>query len=426
MNFRDVTTAPCIANKMDTQTMSLDIQKIRADFPILSQTVYGKPLVYFDNGATTQKPKVVIDKITKLLTDQYSSIHRGVHYLSEQSTEMYEQARRTVQKYINAKHSQEIIFTSGATGSINTVAFSFGEKYVHEGDEIIISGMEHHSNIVPWQMLCERKKAKLVVIPFNNDGELIIDTYKKLINKRTKLVAVNHTSNTLGTINPVKQIIEIAHQASVPVLIDGAQAIQHMKVDVQDLDCDFYVFSGHKVYGPTGIGILYGKEKLLYDIPPYQGGGDMVDCVTFEHTTYNALPFKFEAGTSNFISAIGLGTALDYLESIGLDKLAEHEHQLLLYATEKLQKIDGLRIYGNARNKISIISFLIDNIHPYDMGMILDKMGIAVRTGSHCTQPLLEKYEIEGTIRASMVFYNTFEEIDSFVDAVKKAKTMLS
>lgn len=402
------------------------IQKIRSDFPILSQTVYGKPLVYLDNGATTQKPKVVIDKITRLFAEQYSSIHRGVHYLSEQSTEMYEQARRIVQKYINAAYSQEIIFTSGATGSINAVAFSFGEKYVHEGDEIIISGMEHHSNIVPWQMLCERKKAKLKVIPFTNEGELRLDVYRTMINDRTRLVAVNHVSNTLGTINPVKEIIDIAHAASVPVLLDGAQAIQHTQVDVQALDCDFYVFSGHKVYGPTGVGVLYGKQKLLYDIPPYQGGGDMVDCVTFEHTTYNELPFKFEAGTSNFVSAIGLGTALEYLQSLSLEKIAAYEHQLLEYATRKLTEIEGLRIYGTARDKISIISFLVNDIHPYDMGMILDKMGIAVRTGTHCTQPLLEQYQIEGTVRASMVFYNTFEEVDYLVDAVKKAKDMLS
>jgi cysteine desulfurase/selenocysteine lyase len=402
------------------------IQKIRSDFPILSQTVYGKPLVYFDNGATTQKPNVVIDKVTRLFAEQYSSIHRGVHYLSEQSTEMYEQARRTVQKYINAAFSQEIIFTSGATGSINAVAFSFGEKYVHEGDEIIISAMEHHSNIVPWQMLCERKKARLKIIPFTEEGELRLDVFKSLITERTKLVAVNHVSNTLGTINPVKEIIDIAHAASVPVLLDGAQAIQHVQVDVQALDCDFYVFSGHKVYGPTGVGVLYGKQKLLYDIPPYQGGGDMVDCVTFEHTTYNELPFKFEAGTSNFVSAIGLGTALEYLQSLGLEKIALYEHQLLEYATKRLKEIEGLRIYGNARDKISIISFLVNDIHPYDMGMILDKMGIAVRTGTHCTQPLLDQYQIEGTVRASMVFYNTFEEVDFLVDAVKKATDMLS
>lgn len=402
-----------------------DIQKIRSDFPILSQTVYGKPLIYFDNGATTQKLQSVIDKITRLYTDQYSSIHRGVHYLSEQSTEMYEQARRTIQHYINAAYSHEIIFTSGATGAINTIAFSFGEKYVNAGDEIIISGMEHHSNIVPWQMMCERKKAVLKVIPFTPDGELKLDVFKQLLNKRTKLVAVNHVSNTLGTINPVKDIIDIAHAGSVPVLLDGAQAIQHMQVDVRELNCDFYAFSGHKVYGPTGIGVLYGKQQWLYDLPPYQGGGDMVDCVTFDHTTYNDLPFKFEAGTSNFISAIGLGTALEYLQSLGLEEIAKYEHDLLLYATEKLQKIDGLKIYGNAKNKIAIISFLVDNIHPYDMGMILDKMGIAVRTGSHCTQPLLQQYEIEGTIRASMVFYNTFEEVDYLVEAVKKAKAML-
>lgn len=406
--------------------MHFDSHKIRADFPVLSQTVYGKPLVYFDNGATTQKPKVVIDKLTQLLSEQYSSIHRGVHYLSEQSTEMYENARRIIQKYMNAMYSQEIIFTSGTTGSINTVAFSFGERYVKEGDEIIISAMEHHSNIVPWQMMCERKKAKLKVIPISDAGELLMDEYKKLLSSRTKLVAVNHVSNSLGTVNPIKEIISLAHENGSLALIDGAQAIQHIKVDVQELDCDFYAFSGHKVYGPTGIGVLYGKQKLLYDMPPYQGGGDMVDCVTFEKTTYNELPFKFEAGTSNFVSAIGLGTAIEYLDSLNLNLVGNYEHELLEYATRNLLEIDGLRIYGNARNKISILSFLVNSIHPYDMGMILDKMGIAVRTGTHCTQPLMDRFEIMGTIRASLVFYNTFEEVDKLVEGVEKAKTMLS
>lgn len=405
--------------------MSLDLTKIRQDFPILSQQVYGKPLVYFDNGATTQKPRVVIDAINALHIENNSSIHRGVHYLSEQMTEMYEESRKKVQEYIHANHSQEIIFTSGTTGSINAVAFCFGEQYVKEGDEIIISGLEHHSNIVPWQMMCDRKKAILKVIPINDDGEIMMDEYKKLLSAKTKLVAVNHVSNSLGTINPVKEIAALAHQAGAKVLVDGAQGIQHSKVDVQDMDCDFYAFSGHKIYGPTGIGVLYGKEELLREMPPYQGGGDMVECVTFEKTTYNDLPFKFEAGTSNFIGAIGLGVAIDYVKSVGLEEIAAYEHKLLQYATEKLQQIDGMRIYGNAKNKISILSFLIGNIHPYDMGMILDKMGIAVRTGTHCTQPVMDRFHIEGTTRASMAFYNTIEEIDVLVNALMKAKQML-
>jgi cysteine desulfurase / selenocysteine lyase len=405
--------------------VSFDIIKIRHDFPILSEKVYGKPLVYFDNGATTQKPLVVIDVINKLHRESNSSIHRGVHYLSEQMTDKYETARRTVQEFIHAEHSQEIIFTSGTTGSINAVAFSFGERYVRPGDEIIVSTMEHHSNIVPWQMMCDRKNAKLKVIPMDDNGELLLDEYKKLLTSKTRLVAVNHVSNSLGTINPIKEIIELAHGAGASVLIDGAQGIQHNPVDVQTLDCDFYVFSGHKIYGPTGIGVLYGKEKLLYDMPPYQGGGDMVECVSFEKTSYNDLPFKFEAGTSNFISAIGLGVAIDYVKSIGLNVIAAHEHELLVYATRKLNLIERLRLYGNAKNKISILSFLIGEIHPYDMGMILDKMGVAVRTGTHCTQPVMDRFQIEGTIRASLAFYNTFEEIDILCEALAKAKQML-
>lgn len=405
--------------------MTFDVQKIRQDFPILSRKVYGKPLVYFDNGATTQKPNVVRETINRLYLEQNASIHRGVHYLSEQTSELYENSRIKVQEFINAGFSQEVIFTSGATGSINAVAFSFGEAFIRPGDEIIISGMEHHSNIVPWQMMCERKGAKLKVIPFTEDAELMLDEYKKLLTNKTRLVAVTQVSNSLGTVNPIKEIIEMAHDANARVLIDGAQAIQHGNIDVQALDCDFYAFSGHKIYGPTGIGVLYGKEKLLYDMPPYQGGGDMVECVTFEKTSYNNLPFKFEAGTSNYIGAIGLGSALDYVKGVGLDNIATYERQLLDYATEKLRQIDGLRIYGNAKNKISIISFLVGDIHPYDMGMVLDKMGIAVRTGTHCTQPVMDRFEIEGTVRASMVFYNTFEEIDRLYEAVLKAKQML-
>jgi cysteine desulfurase / selenocysteine lyase len=407
------------------KNMNFDIQKIRADFPILSQTVYSKPLVYFDNGATTQKPRQVIDRIDKLHREQNSSIHRGVHYLSEQMTDLYEGARRTIQEFIHAEYSQEIIFTAGTTASINTVAFSFGERFVKEGDEIIVSGLEHHSNLVPWQMLCERKNAKLRIIPFSDAGELLLDEYRKLLSNKTRLVAVNQVSNSLGTINPVKEIIDKAHAAGAYVLIDGAQSIQHGNVDVRALDCDFYAFSGHKIYGPTGIGVLYGKEKLLNDLPPYQGGGDMVDCVSYEKTTYNALPFKFEAGTSNYIGAIGLGAAIDYIKSIGVENIARYEHELLQYTTDKLGNIDGLRIYGTAKNKVSILSFLIENIHPYDMGMILDKMGIAVRTGTHCTMPVMDHFGIEGTIRASMVFYNTFEEVDKLYEGLIKAKQML-
>jgi cysteine desulfurase/selenocysteine lyase len=406
--------------------MSLDINKIRQDFPILQTKVYNKPLVYLDNGATTQKPLIVTDKLNELNSLKNSSIHRGIHHLSEQMTDAYENAREIVREFINAKSKSEIIFTSGATGSINMAAFSFGEKYVHEGDEIIISEMEHHSNIVPWQMLCERKKAKLKIIPFDENGELILEKYKILFSYKTRLVSVTQASNSLGTVNPVKELIEIAHQHNVPVLIDGAQAIQHGEVDVQELDADFYAFSGHKVFGPTGIGVLYGKEELLDKIPPYQGGGDMVDCVRFEKTSYNILPFKFEAGTSNYIGAIGLGEALKYVKNIGIKEIAQHEKHLLNYCTEKLQSIDGLKIYGNAPDKISVISFLFQGIHPYDTGMILDKMGISVRTGTHCTQPVMDHFNISGTIRASMVFYNSEDDIDRFFEALVTARNMLS
>ena len=402
----------------------LQTEQIRKDFPILSQKIYGKPIIYFDNGATTQKPQVVIDTINRFYSEKNSSIHRGVHLLSEKSTEAYEQARETVRQFINASSSNEIIFTSGATGSINAVAFSFGEKYISAKNEIIISEMEHHSNIVPWQMLCERKGSKLKIIPFTPEGELDIDQYKKLFSENTKLVAVTHVSNTLGTINPVKEMVKLAHDHGIPVLIDGAQAIQHGHVDVRDIDCDFYAFSGHKVYAPNGIGVLYGKEKWLDEMPPYQGGGDMIDCVTFEKTTYNVLPFKFEAGTTNYSGAIGLKVALDYISSVGLDKIAIHELELLEYATAKLKKIKGLEIYGNARKKISIISFLLENIHQYDAGMVLDKLGIAVRTGAHCNQPVMDFYNISGTLRASMVFYNTKEEIDRLYEGLLKVKEM--
>jgi cysteine desulfurase/selenocysteine lyase len=406
--------------------MGFNINQIRSDFPILQQQVYNKPLVYLDNGATTHKPSVVIETLRELQELHYSSIHRGLHFLSEQMTGRYEAARETVRDFINAASSNEIIFTSGATGSINAVAFSMGEKFVREGDQILISEMEHHSNIVPWQMLCERKGAQLMVIPFDNQGELILDTLDSLLTDRTRIVALAHASNSLGTINQVKEVIRRAHQRKIPVLLDGAQMVQHGEVDVQDLDCDFYVFSSHKIFGPTGSGVLYGKEALLEELPPYQGGGDMVDQVTFEGTTYNTLPFKFEAGTTNFMGAIGLATALEYLMSVGIEGIANYEKELIGYTLKKLRGIEGLRLIGNANDRISVFSFLLENIHPYDAGMILDKMGIAVRTGTHCTQPVMDHFGISGTIRASLVFYNTMEEVDMLIEGIEKTMQMLS
>ncbi len=403
-----------------------DVDKIREDFPVLKQLVYGKPLVYFDNGATTQKPRQVIDTVNCVLLQLNSNIHRGVHILSEQSSELYENARHTIQDFIHANLSQEVIFTSGATGSINAIAFSFGERYVQEDDEVIVSEMEHHANIVPWQMMCERKRAKLKVIPFNETGELDMEAYRNLFSQKTKIVAVAHISNTLGTINPVKEIIQIAHDHEVPVLVDGAQAIQHVDVDVQDMDCDFYVFSGHKIYGPTGVGVLYGKSKWLYEIPPYQGGGDMVDCVKFERTTYNDLPFKFEAGTTNYIGAIGLASAIEYIRTTGFSDIQAYEEDLKEYALQRLQSIPGLTIYGTSKHKIGIFSFLLNGIHPYDAGMLLDKMGIAVRTGTHCTQPVMDHFDVDGTVRASLAMYNTREEIDIFCAGLEKVKKMFS
>jgi len=404
--------------------MSLDINKIRADFPILNQKIYGKDYIYLDNGATTQKPQQVIDVVTHFYQHSNSNIHRGVHYLSEQATLAYEGVRKKIQTFIHAEHEHEIIFTKGTTDSINLVAFSFGERYIKEGDEIIISAMEHHSNIVPWQMLCERKNAILKVIPFDKNGELELDEIDALFTKNTKILAITHISNSMGTINPIKEIIRKAHQAGVPVLIDGAQSIQHGKIDVQDLDCDFFAFSGHKIYAETGIGVLYAKEKYLKEMPPYQGGGDMVDRVTFEKTTYLDAPFKFEAGTPNYVGAISLGAAIDYLLEIGLDNIVEYEAELLKYATEKLLAIDDLIIYGNAKKKSSVISFLIKNIHHYDTGMILDKMGIAVRTGTHCTQPVMDVLEITGTVRASFAFYNTKNDVDKLVEGILRVKKM--
>ena len=401
-----------------------DISDIRKDFPILSRKVYDKPLVYFDNGATTQKPQVVIDAVDEVLTSYNSNIHRGIHALSDKASEEYEMAREKVRSFINAGKKEEIIFTSGTTGSINAVAFSFGERYIGRGDEIIVSNLEHHANIVPWQMMCARKNAKLRVIPINDNGEVLFDEYLKLLSQKTKLVAVTQASNALGTILPVKKIISAAHSMDIPVLIDGAQGIQHGIVDVLDMNADFYVFSGHKIYGPTGIGVLYGKEKWLSEMPPYQGGGDMVESVTFEKTTYNVLPFKFEAGTMNFPAAIGMAAALDYVTAMGREMIKEREMGLLKYATEKLSQIAGLRIYGNSDNKISTVSFLLKDIHMYDTGMILDKLGVAVRTGTHCAQPVMDRFGISGTVRVSMCFYNTYEEIDILIAGLAKVKSM--
>lgn len=403
----------------------LDIQKIRADFPILSQTVNGKPLVYFDNGATSQKPQIVIDAEVKYYQEINANIHRGVHTLSQLATDAYEISRGKVKDHINAKHAHEVLFTSGTTHGINLVTNGFA-SILKPGDEVIVSSLEHHSNIVPWQMLCEKTGAVLKVIPMNENGELIIEEFDALLSEKTKVVTVNHISNALGIINPIKYIIDKAHAVGSAVLIDGAQAVPHLKPNVQELDCDFYAFSGHKMCGPTGTGILYGKEEWLNKLPPYQGGGEMIKEVTFEKTTYADLPHKFEAGTPNIAGGIVLGTAIDYLNNIGFENIQEYEHELLEYATKRLSEIEGLRIYGTGKNKASVVSFNIDGIHPYDIGSIIDKLGIAVRTGHHCAQPIMNFFCIPGTIRASFSFYNTKEEIDLMVDAVKKAQTMLS
>jgi len=402
-----------------------DINKIRSDFPVLSSEVYGKQLVYFDNGATTQKPESVIKTITEAYSTYYSNIHRGVHALSDISSEKYEAAREKIRSFINASSKEEIVFTAGTTASINLVAFSFGERYISSGDEILVSTLEHHANIVPWQMMCERRNASLMVIPVNDDGTIRLEELDYLLSERTKIVAVTQVSNALGVIVPVKKIIEKAHDKNIPVLVDGAQGIQHGKVDLQELDCEFYVFSAHKVYGPTGIGVLYGKREWLEEMPPYQGGGDMVDRVTFKETTYNKLPFKFEAGTANFVGAIGLAAALDYIESIGMENIVRQESELAEYAGSRFKDIGGIRVFGNIKEKISIMSFLIDKVHPYDAGMILDKMGIAVRTGTHCAQPIMTRFGIDGTIRASMCFYNTKEEVDMLIEGIEKVKTMM-
>ncbi len=402
----------------------LEVQNVRKEFPILLQEVNGKRLVYFDNGATSQKPNVVIDAINNYYKEINANIHRGVHYLSQVATDSYELSRKKIQAHLNAKHDFEIIFTSGTTESINLVAHSFS-ALLQPGDEIIVSHLEHHSNIVPWQMVCEKTKAVLKIIPIDNNGELIMSAYEELLSDKTKIVAVNNVSNALGIVNPIKEIIVKAHKYGAAVLIDGAQAVAHLRPDVQDLDCDFYVFSGHKMCGPTGVGVLYGKQEWLEKMPPYKGGGEMIKEVTFEKTTYADLPHKFEAGTPNIAGGIGLGVAIDYLNEVGFKNIHEYEKELLNYATNRLLEIEGIEIYGNVENKVSVISFNVKNIHPYDVGSIIDKLGIAVRTGHHCAQPIMAHFGIPGTIRASLSFYNTKEEIDYMIDALKKAQQML-
>ncbi len=408
----------------NASTRKFNVREIRQDFPALRQQVYGKNLIYFDNGATSQKPQMVLDAINQYYSMDNANIHRGVHHLSQKATSEYEDARETVRRFINAEKKEEIIFTKGTTDGINLVASSFGEL-LSAGDEIIISAMEHHSNIVPWQMLAERKKLTLKVIPINKRGELLLEEYQNLLSPKTKLVAVTHISNSLGTINPVEQIIEAAHAVGAKVLIDGAQSVQHTKVDMLAMNCDFFVFSGHKVFGPTGIGVLYGKEAILDEMPPYQGGGDMIAKVTFERTTYNELPFKFEAGTPHIAGGICLGTALNYLSRFDPKELEEYERDLTEYAQEMLETFENITLIGTAKNKTSVVSFAVQGIHPFDIGTLLDKQGIAVRTGHHCTQPLMDFYQVPGTVRASFAFYNTREEIDQFIAAVEKSISML-
>jgi len=416
-----------VINSITEVKRKFNVEEVRNDFPILKRLVNGKPLIYLDNAATTQKPQTVIDAITHYYTYDNANIHRGLYFLSELATEQYENARLKVKEFINAISASEIIFVRGTTEAINLVASTLCRtKYFKEGDEIIISNMEHHSNIVPWQLIRDRKNIQLKVIPINDAGELDLDAFKKLITEKTKLVSVVHISNTLGTINPVKEIIKIAHSHNIPVLIDGAQAMSHLKIDVQELDADFYVFSGHKVFGPTGIGVLYGKTEYLEMMPPYQGGGDMIRTVTFEKTTFEDIPRKFEAGTPNIAGGIGLGAAIDYLNQFDRSELIAYENSLLEYATQKLSEVEGLHIIGTAKNKASVISFIIDGIHPYDIGTIIDTDGIAIRTGHHCTQPIMKRFNIPATARASFSFYNTKEEIDKFVESLKKVKQMFA
>jgi cysteine desulfurase / selenocysteine lyase len=399
---------------------SFDVQAVRRDFPILATKVRGKRLVYLDNAATTQKPQAVIDRLVRYYTHENSNVHRGVHFLSEVATAAYENARTTVTRFINARTEKEIVFTRGTTESINLVVQSWGRKNVGAGDEVIITAIEHHSNIVPWQMLCEEKGAKLRVVPVNDQGEVVMDEYARMLNERVKIVAVGHASNALGTINPVKKMAALAHAAGALILIDGAQGVPHLPVDVHDLDADFYAFSGHKVYGPTGVGVLYGREALLEAMPPWQGGGDMILSVSFDKTTYNALPYKFEAGTPNIEGVIGLAAALDYIGGLGLENIAAHEHDLLLYATRRLQEVEGVRIIGTAAEKASVISFVLEGVHPHDIGTVLDQEGVAIRTGHHCAQPLMMRFNVPATGRASFGLYNTREEADLLVEGLKK------
>ena len=404
----------------------MDIQKIRADFPILSREVYGKPLVYFDNGATTQKPRCVVDAITDEYYSVNANVHRGVHFLSQQATELHEASRETVRRFINARSTNEVVFTRGTTESINLLVSSFGEEFMQEGDEVILSVMEHHSNIVPWQLLAAKRGIAIKVIPMNDKGELLLEEYKKLFSERTKIVSVAHVSNVLGTVNPVREMAAYARERGVATLVDGAQASPHLKIDVKDIGCDFYAFSAHKMYGPTGIGVLYGRKELLDSMPPYQGGGEMIAHVSFEHTTFADLPFKFEAGTPDFVGAGAFSKALDFIESVGLDRIEAHEERMLRLCTERMrERIDGLRIYGEAPGKSGVLSFLVDGTHPYDVGMLLDGFGVAVRTGHHCAQPLMERFGISGTIRASFAAYTTEEEVNAFVDALDRVVKML-
>ena len=416
--------SPAVSAPSEHRTDVLDVAALRRDFPALHQTVHGKPLIYLDNAATSQTPLAVIDAMRKFYLEDCANVHRGVHELSQRATDDYESARTAVQKFIGAAEPEEIIYTRGTTDALNLVAHSFGRPHVQAGDEVIISTLEHHSNIVPWQILCDERAAKLRVIPINDAGELLMDEYAALLSDRTRIVAVNQVSNALGTVNPVRRIIAMAHERGIPVLLDGAQAVPHMKVDVQELDCDFYAFSGHKMLGPTGIGILYGKRELLEKMPPYQSGGDMIKSVTFEKTTYNDLPYKFEAGTPNIAGAIGLGAAIEYLNQIGMDRIAGYEKRLLDYATEAVSAVDGVRLIGTAREKASVLSFIVDGVHPHDIGTILDREGVAVRAGHHCAQPVMDRFGVSATTRASLAFYNTEEEVDAFVAAVRKVKEL--
>jgi cysteine desulfurase/selenocysteine lyase len=414
-----------LASRHTNRQAELDIESIRAEFPILQSKVHGKPLVYLDNAATSQKPRFVLHAIADYYEKENANIHRGVHYLSEKATADYENVRTQVQKFLNAEKSSEIIFVRGTTEGVNLVAQTYGRKNVGAGDEILITAIEHHSNIVPWQMLCEEKGAKLRVAPINDRGELLMDEFQKALGPRTKIVAITHVSNALGTVNPVKRMVEMAHARSIPVLVDGAQAVPHLAVDVQALDCDFYAFSGHKVYGPTGIGVLYGKAKLLEAMPPYQGGGDMISSVTFEKTTYNKLPYKFEAGTPDIAGVIGLGAALEWVADVGLDAIAAHEHDLLTYATEKVSAIPGVRVIGTAVEKAGVLSFVLEDIHPHDVGTILDQEGIAIRTGHHCSQPVMDRFCIPATARASFAIYNTRADIDALANGIQRVREVL-